>query len=390
MQAYQPLILVSLMLAVALALPGALAAAADDLYFTDDFSGEGERAFFEGTLDNRVFRYRDGSYEIDTTLSDSYGQSVLLESLETYRVEVTGRLVETADPDGGGFGLSFNYAESEGGSDFLLLLVYDRGAFTVLRYLDGATSVVYSPTKTKLFSPGEDVRLTVDAAAGNITCYLNGGQVAELTESRLKGGGFGLFATARSVAHFDGFNVYAATPELPGFTDDMGGEQRLYTGEYGEVHYTYQDGAYIIDTSATEYIGLSPFPEEALSFEFACDAELISGDALGGYGIYLRDYATDGGGFYQYRFLVSEGWFAVEKSEDDLPLALAEWMEHSAVREGEANRLKVRADGEQLTFFLNGVEVYKHADTRPHAGSFGFYASSGIKVSFDNVSFTEL
>lgn len=390
MQAHTPFILVSLLLAAALAWPGAPVAAEEDLYFSDDFSGEEERAFFEGTLDNRVFRYRDGAYEIDTTLSDSYGQSVLLESLATYRVEVTGQLAETADPDGGGFGLSFNYTEGEDGSDFLLLLVYDRGAFTVLRYLDGATSVVYSPTKTKLFNPGEEVRLTVDAAAGNITCYLNGGQVAELTEDRLQSGGFGLFATARSVAHFDGFSVYAATPEQPGFSDDFSDEQQLYSGEFGGVQYRYENSTYVIDTSTTEYIGLSPFPEEALSFEFACDAELVSGDALGGYGIYLRDYATENTGFNQYRFLVSEGWFAVEKSEDDLPLALAEWMEHSAVREGEANRLKVRADGERLTFFVNGVEVYQHADTRPHAGSFGFYASSGIKVSFDNVSFSEL
>jgi hypothetical protein len=42
--------------ACALLLPGGgAAAAADDLYFADDFSGSGDRAFYEGTLDARVF-----------------------------------------------------------------------------------------------------------------------------------------------------------------------------------------------------------------------------------------------------------------------------------------------------------------------------------------------
>ena len=53
-------------------------------------------------------------------------------------------------------------------------------------------------------------------------------------------------------------------------------------------------------------------------------------------------------------------------------------------------RLEVRALGQSLTFFVNGVEVYQHTDERPHSGSYGFFASAGIKVAFDNVSFTEL
>jgi len=60
------------------------------------------------------------------------------------------------------------------------------------------------------------------------------------------------------------------------------------------------------------------------------------------------------------------------------------------VRERGINRLKIRAEAGRLTFFVNGVEVYEHADDNPHAGAYGFFVSGGIKVAFDNVVFTEL
>ena len=379
--------------AVAVVLPlAASTAAPDNVYFQDDFSGGGERAFYVGTLDARSFQYVDGRYEIDTLDGTSYGQSVLLEDLDTYRVEVRGQLIETEDEQEAGFGLSFNYNQREDGSDFILLLVYDRGAFTVLRYLEGQTSVLYTPAKTKLFNSGEEVTLTVDAAGGHFTCYINGGQVCELRDDRLTRGGFGVFATAGSVVRFDDFTVFAdpGTPET-GFSDDFAGtEPRLYTGNLYDVDYHYEDGRYVIDTTATDLIGLSPFSQQALDFEFSVDIELLAGDALGGYGIYLRDFPDDSGGFNQYRFLLSRDWFAVEQSIDDMPLALAEWVQHRAVKDGAVNRLKVVAEGAQLMFFINGLEVYRHTDQNPHSGSFGFFASGRSKVAFDNVEFTKL
>jgi hypothetical protein len=363
-----------------------------ELYFAEDFEeGGSEPFFFEGTLDQRRFSYVEGRYEIDTSTVEAYGQSVLLEDLASYRVEVTGQLLETADPDGGGFGLSLNYREREGGgADFLLFLVYDRGAYTVLRYLEGRTGVLYSPTKTGLFRPGEAVTLTADVDRGQLTCYVNGAEVARLREERLGGGGFGMFATARSVARFDNFAVYAEQPaEVLPVEDDFAGERVLSEGTWGDVTYEYADGRYVIDTSATEYIGLSPFPEEALSFELAVDVELLDGEPTGGYGIYLRDYEADGG-FNQFRFLISGAWFAVEQSVGDRPLALAQWTQHAAVRDTGVNRLRVRALGEELLFFVNGVEVYRYTDEHPHSGAYGFFASGGIRVSFDDFSMTTL
>ena len=367
------------------------AASADKaLFFQDDFSGSGERAFYEGTLDARRFSYVDGRYEINTMDGTAYGQSVLLEDLDTYRAEVTGQLIDTTDAQNCGLGLSFNYRQREDGSDFLLFLVYDRGAFTVLRYLNGNTSVLYTPAKTKLFKPGEEVTLTVDQAGGHCTCYINGGQVCEVRDNQLTSGGFGIFATAKSTVRFDNFNIYADAPVPEGFSDDFGAESELYTGELYDVVYSIADGRYVIDTTATDLIGLSPFTEQAIDFEFAVDIELIAGDALGGFGIYLRDFPDPGGGFNQYRFLICRDWFAVEQSEGDMPMALAEWVQHRAVHETGVNRLKVRAEGGTLTFFVNGIEVYSHTDGNPHTGAYGFFVSSGIKVAFDNVEFTRL
>jgi hypothetical protein len=380
-----------LLLAAMLLLPGiAGGAVPETLYFADDFSGSGERAFFEGTLEGRTFTYEDGIYRIDTTGGATYGQSVLLDNLSTYRAEVTGRLRTTADNDGGGFGLSFGYRERDGGGNFLLLLAYDRGAFTVLRYVDGKTEQVHPPERTRLFESGDPVRITVEAEEGHYRCFLNGGQVAEFDEDELTRGGVGLFATAGSRVEFDDLRVFAELSEPDGFTDDFEQQRRLFAGEYSEVGYRYEDGRYIIDTTGTAYIGLSPYPGEVQDFELAVQAELLEGEPLGGYGIYVRDHPAAGGGFNQYRFLVSGGWFAVEKSEGDMPLALAQWVEHPAVRDGGVNDLRVRAAGEELVFFVNGVEVYRHTDSAPQPGEFGLYAADGIAVAFDNLEFTEL
>jgi hypothetical protein len=382
----------ALLAAAALALTQAASAAPLTQYFGDDFSGSAtKRYFFEGELDNRKFRYTDGQYEIDTTGGSSYGQSVLLDDLSEYQLEATGRLSSTTDTNGGGFGLSFNYSASGDSGDFLLFMVYDRGAYTVLRYRGGQTSVLLTPTRTRLFESGQQVTLMVAVNGGAFRCYLNGAEVASLKDDTLTKGGFGMFATAQSVVRFDNLKVLAdkAAP-APGFTDSFDSSKRLYEGSWGEVGYRYEGGRYLIDTTGTGYIGLSPFPQPALNFEFSADVELVSGDAVGGFGLYARDYGNASGGFNQFRFLVSGGWFAVEQSVDDRPMALAQWSEHPAVRAGGVNKLTVRAQGGKLTFMVNGQEVYTAADNAPHAGAFGLFASGGIVAAFDNVQFTAL
>lgn len=387
------------------------ALAQDALYFKDDFSAaNGEKFFYEGTLDERSFGYREGAYQIDTRRSTAYGQSVLTENLDSYRLEASCQLADTTDINGGGFGLSFNYREGgdlSTGSDFLLFLVYDRGAYTILRYLEGRTTVLYEPTKTRLFKAGEAVRLMVDVRQGQIRCFINGGEVASIREDVLRSGGFGLFATAQSKVVFDDFQVFAPPgagsppadstaeyrPAASGFRDDFSGPRVLYDGSYNEVRYSYSGGRYVIDTLSTSYIGLSPFPQQALNFELAVDAELLEGDSTGSFGLYFRDHPSatpdKPGAFSQFRFLISPGWFAVEQSIEDRPLALAEWTQSALVRPG-VNRIKVVADGGSLSFFVNDEWVYSFLDARPHTGEFGLFASAGVKVAFDNVDFSKL
>ncbi len=391
----RPLRLAMLVLAgiAALVLLPIAGGAADDLYFEDDFSSSSERYFYEGNLDERYFQYVDDEYEIDTTAGKTYGQSVLLEEMDNYTVEVAGRMVESNDPNGG-FGLSFNYREREdgSGSDFLLLLAYDRGAYTVLRYYQGRTTVLFQPTKTKLFASSDWVTLRVQTSRGQSTCFINGVEVAKIKEDTLKSGGFGVFATEASIARFDDFRVYSsasAGARGEGFNDSMDGGT-LFSGKYDTVEYRFKDGEYIIDTSGSAKIGLSPYARSVQDFELSCDVRLLRGDPVNGYGIFVRDHQGEGGGYNQYRLLVSGGWFAVEQSKDDRPLALTQWTEDSTVRSNGSNRLTIRARGDELIFLVNGTEVYRMTDSDPQAGAFGLYASSGIEAAFDNLEFTEL
>jgi hypothetical protein len=122
--------------------------------------------------------------------------------------------------------------------------------------------------------------------------------------------------------------------------------------------------------------------------------ELLSGDALGSYGLYFRDRPTPTSAkpdaFTQFRFLINGDWFAVEQSVEDRPLALADWTQHPQVRKGSVNRLRVVADGGELEFYVNGQQVYTFVDTSPSSGEFGLFASAGVKVAFDNVEFKKL
>ncbi len=54
------------------------------------------------------------------------------------------------------------------------------------------------------------------------------------------------------------------------------------------------------------------------------------------------------------------------------------------------NRLKASMKGADIAFFINGVEVWRGADPAPAAGEYGFLASEGIRVAFDNALYLEL
>src|SRR5689334_1677018 len=98
---------------VCLALIQTATAAPTNLYFSDGFAGK--KSFFEGTLEERKFRYADGKYEIDTTAGTTYGQSVLISDLSQYRVQAVGQMLTPGDRNSG-FGLTVNYRAREGGS----------------------------------------------------------------------------------------------------------------------------------------------------------------------------------------------------------------------------------------------------------------------------------
>lgn len=359
------------------------AAFAYEALLEEDFGPDSEKYFFEGELDQRFFSYVDGEYEIDTTLSPAYGQSVVVENLETYRVETRGQLVSSTNADAG-FGLSFNYRQRTTDNEFLLFLVYDRGAYTVLKYSGGRTTVLVTPQTTALFDPGSEVLLTVDSAAGQLACYINGAEVARFTEPDLSSGGVGMFATSGAVVRFDDFMVAASAPDPAVREYSFDNDRPLFEGDWSQVGYSYENGSYYIDTLDTEFVGLSPFETEEFDFEFAIDAELVEGDPINGFGIYIRDFSNPGGGFSQFRFLISGGWFAVERSAGERPLALSQWERHDVINENGTNRLKVVAHGATLRFIINGVEVWRGSDPQPQSGAIGLYSAAGIRVRFDN------
>jgi hypothetical protein len=80
----------------------------------------------------------------------------------------------------------------------------------------------------------------------------------------------------------------------------------------------------------------------------------------------------------------------VEQSRDDLQVALSDWQESAAIDRDSSNRISVRAQGNHLTFYINGQQVYELEDASPEVGSYGLYSAEGIRAAFDNAEATPL
>jgi len=93
-----------------------------------------------------------------------------------------------------------------------------------------------------------------------------------------------------------------------------------------------------------------------------------------------------------YRFLVSPaGTFLLEKKVAGTWTTLKGWTSHEAIHTGPGtNKVAVKASGTQLTFFVNGQQVYQTIDGSLVGGQIGvgcgsYAGNTALHVAFDNI-----
>lgn len=152
------------------------------------------------------------------------------------------------------------------------------------------------------------------------------------------------------------------------------------------------DGLLFIEIDASQTIHFATLSEPAFEdFVLEVDVTLLEGDPESSAGVLFRMSAPDQ--FYRFE-ITGSGLYMIERRNGDGSWTrfVERWTQSDAIRVGllESNRLKIVAEGANLSLFVNDQlllqtsdDVYASGKIALDAGTFGL---PGLKVAFDNVN----
>ncbi|MGD2048964.1 MAG: hypothetical protein PVH03_05690 [Chloroflexota bacterium] len=167
-------------------------------------------------------------------------------------------------------------------------------------------------------------------------------------------------------------------------------------GSTPEVEGQVNDGVYEMHVKSNHGLYLATAGENFGDGIYEVEATQIGGPLNNGYGMLFRvDESTDS--FYVFE-VSGDGYVWIGYCSDlceteAVALVGGDWFRSPAVNTGlhVTNRLRVEADGSQMTFFVNGVEVGRTSDNRLSEGDIAVMIEAlgqpGVQVAFDNFSF---
>lgn len=166
-------------------------------------------------------------------------------------------------------------------------------------------------------------------------------------------------------------------------------------GSTPEVEGQVDDGVYEMHVKSNHGLYLATAGKNFDDGVYEVEATQIDGPLNNGYGMLFRvDESTDS--FYVFE-VSGDGYVWIGYCSDlceteAVALVGGDWFRSPAVNTGlhVTNRLRVEADGPQMTFYVNGVEVGRTADNRLPEGDIAVMIEAlgqpGVQVAFDNFS----
>lgn len=172
------------------------------------------------------------------------------------------------------------------------------------------------------------------------------------------------------------------------------------TGNWGsgsspDVEGQVNDGVYEMFVKSNHGLYLATAGENFGDGVYEVEASQTGGPLNNGYGMLFRvDESTDS--FYVFE-VSGDGYVWIGYCSDlceteAVALVGGDWFRSPAVNTGlhVKNRLRVEANGPQMTFFVNGVEVGRTSDNRLTEGDIAVMIEAlgqpGVQVAFDNFS----
>lgn len=180
-------------------------------------------------------------------------------------------------------------------------------------------------------------------------------------------------------------------------TFDEAGNWRV--AEDNNVLGSVQEGVYDFTVLADQQAFWTTAGESFADGIYEVDATPIEGPVDNGYGMIFRS-TNDDDDFYSFQ-VSGDGYVWIGKYEEGgtiEPTILVNdwWFPSTAVNQGTnvTNRLKVRAEGQNLIFYVNDTEVGRVTDASFQQGDIGVLVRTlglgGVRVQFDNFSVTPL
>lgn len=200
---------------------------------------------------------------------------------------------------------------------------------------------------------------------------------------------FTLFLFIVSLAACTGQDTYQETFDAPGSWS---------AGNDGDAIGEVKEGVYDLFVQADDIIIWTTAVQSFSDGIYEVEATPVEGTVNNGYGMMFRtNNETDD--FYLFK-VSGDGfvWIGLCKAgcTEETPLVTEWWFESTAVKKGNnvTNKLKVQAEGANMIFYVNDVEVGRFTDPTLRSGDIGLLVQTlgqgGVRVQFDNFTVSPL
>jgi len=176
--------------------------------FSDDFSAS-NTGWDSATDEAGVTDYLEGEYQILVNQTDYYLWANPGKTFSDVRVEVDLRAVEDR---GGDMGLICRYKDAE---NFYFLRITSDGYYGISKMVNGEESLLGNDqliVSDRIKTGTEANHLRADCVGDQLTLYVNGDMVADITDADLTSGDVGLiagtFEQGGNDVRFDNFQVF--------------------------------------------------------------------------------------------------------------------------------------------------------------------------------------
>ncbi len=281
------------------------------------------------------------------------------------------------------------------------------GSFFVNLFEDGEWTTLVDYTEMLAIKRDGPNQLVVEAIGPSLSFFINGEEAITIEDDTVERGSIGvvleLYEEGNSATvDFDNLVVYEISGEEVAdegqdllfaeyFDSDANGwATGEFEDDYSQNEVIIEDGRYTLNVTAKP--DQEPFVEKKLpnqeftDFILILEATPYDTAEHYSYGISFR-LNPDGHG---YTFEIgNDGLYAVKLYDGEWTM-LKDWSSTEAIAIGQINELMVIAEGDALTFFVNGEELTTLEDNTVSTGKIGlvvdiYEAGESATVDFDNL-----